>query len=481
MPLREPPPWVRRGAAALRGAPAHLLVAAGCGVSAIIAIVLSLVTDQTPHRIWGLIAAAGYAAAGAAALTTRRPLTGLRVAALGTVLVPMVVLVVSRLAQPEVGVVERSARLLVTTGSPYDPHPIGVYEVNPYLPVMSFFGLPRLMFPDNGAGDARWWFLLVFVVTFVAADRLARRGRGTEAALWAVLASPVVALPAAVGGHDLPVVGLLCLSIALAGRGSVPQAGLVLGVACALKASAWPALAVVGALVVVRYGWRHAGRFVANALAVLAGTVIPVLVSPTARAALAQVAGFPMGTGTIASPASAPTPGVLLAHGGAVARFAGYLLLGVVAAALVAWLVLRPPHTLASAGAFLAVALTAAALVLPTSRGGYLLYPAVLGTLALRGRRRHPAPVGLPRWGGGLVPALPAGPDDERVRWDVNPRKGPVRQQSRPPLRPATTADDRPAATGPVTAGAAPRPPRTRAAERRPAREARRTAGGTRG
>ena len=396
----------------LERTPAYLGVAAASAVCALTAIGTALVSGQPAQRIWGLIATLGYLAGGVAALRSRQPLTGLRVAAAGSVLLPMIVLVVAGIAQPEVGVVERSARLLVDTGSPYLAHPTAMYDVNPYLPAMAFFGLPRLVFPNNGLGDPRWWFLLVFGVCFVAADRLARRSHGTEPVLWAVLACPFLALQVSVGGDDLAVVGLLCLSLALAARGRSSQAGLALGLACTLKASAWPAVAVIGALMVARWGWRHAGRFAANATVVVLGSTLPVLLGPTARAMLDQAAGFPMAAGGIASPASAPTPGVLLAHGGPVAKIAGYVLMLLVAAALLAWLARRPPRTLARAAGFLALALTAAALVLPTSRGGYAVYPVVLTALALRGRRRAAGPkVGRPLWTTAphrLVPALRA-------------------------------------------------------------------------
>jgi hypothetical protein len=370
--------------AALRRWPLHLVVAGALAASSLTALALAVVTDQTPHRVWGLIAAAGYLVGSATALGTRRPLAALRVAATGSVLIPLVVLVVTRLAQPEVGVVERSAGLLVATGSPYLAHPVGTYDVNPYLPLMAFFGLPHRLLVAGGLGDPRWWFLLVFGVTFVAADRLVRRQPGTEAILWGVLVFPMAALHASVGGHDLPVVGLACLAIALAGRGRLVSSGLAIGLACSLKASAWPALAVVGMLVVARHGWQPARRFAATAATVVAGTTLPVLLGHGGRALIAQAVAFPLGLGALTSPAAAPAPGVLLAGGGAVARAVGYALLAAVIVACAAWLVLRPPRTAAGAAAFLAAAMLAAALVMPTSRGGYLIYPAVLGALAVR-------------------------------------------------------------------------------------------------
>lgn len=395
---------------ALVATPVHVLVAIACGASAVAALAMAGLSDQYAHYLWGLLAAAGYVVAAVTALRTRRALTGVRVAAAASVLLPAVWLVVAHSAQPEVGVVERSARTLVETGSPYLAHPLGVDDVNPYLPLMSLFGLPRLALPDNGLGDARWWFLLAFIACVVAADRLLRHDRRTEAALWALLAFPVIALTAATGGHDLPVLGLLCLALALAAHGHAARAGLALGAACAMKAAAWPAFAVVLALLVVRYGWPRALRLAAVSAAVVGATVAPVLAGPTARTAVAQVAGFPMGAGSIASPATAPTPGVLLATGGPAARVVGLVLLGLVAAAFALRLVVRPPHTTAAAAAFLAVALTVAALVLPTSRAGYALYPAVLLWLALRARTDRDE-TGLPTERQ-LVTATAAGPGE---------------------------------------------------------------------
>ena len=380
--------------ATLAVTPRHLLVAVVCAVAALVAATLALATDQPAHRIWGLLATAGYLGGAVTALRSGRVVAGLRVAVAGAVALPTAVLVVTRMAQPEVGVVERSARTLLETGSPYLEHPVTVDGVNPYLPGMSLFGLPSLAPSLGGLGDARWWFLAAFVGTLIVAERVARGGPGTEALLWAVLAFPAVAVQVAVAGHDLPVVGLLCLSLALAARGRATVAGLALGVACSLKASAWPAVAVIGVLVLMRSDWRRAARFAAVALAVTAAAVLPVLLGPTGGAMMEQVAGFPMRAGAILSPASAPTPGVLLAAGGPQARLIGYALLALAVGACAGWLVMRPPRTAARAAWMLALALTAAALVLPTSRAGYVLYPVVLAAVAVRWQ--SPAPAG--RW-----------------------------------------------------------------------------------
>jgi phosphatidylinositol alpha-1,6-mannosyltransferase len=373
--------------APLRRMPAHLGVALACLVCALGAAGTALVTGEAPQRLWGWWAAAGYLVAGAVAIATRRSALAVRIAVAGSVLLPALVLVAGGISQPEVGVIERSAQLLVDTGSPYSAHPVTTYDVNPYLPAMSLFGLPRAVLGATGLGDPRWWFLVVFAACFLAADRIVGRRRGGELVLWVLLACPFVAVQAVAAGDDLPVVGLLCLAIALAADGREAQAGLVLGIASALKASAWPAVVVVAVLVVARFGWRRAARLGTNAVAVLVGVTLPVLVGPTGRAMIAQAAGFPMAQDSLKSPADAPTPGVLLANGGPMLRLAGDALLLLTVLALCTWLTTRPPRTAFRAAGAAAVALTAAALVLPTSRFGYVVYPIVFTVFALRARR----------------------------------------------------------------------------------------------
>ncbi|MDG4866063.1 hypothetical protein P8605_48720, partial [Streptomyces sp. T-3] len=135
------------------------------------------------------------------AAVLRNPTTAGTIAVVGAVVLPLVGLVTAGLGQLEVRVVERSGHLLLTTGSPYVADPAAVADFNPYLPGMALFGvLP---------GDARWWLGGAFVGALAAA--------GLHRA-W-LLACPLVALPLAVGGIDLPVVGLMCLGVVLAGKG----------------------------------------------------------------------------------------------------------------------------------------------------------------------------------------------------------------------------------------------------------------------
>lgn len=389
--------------------PTRAALAAVTGLSAVGTGLFAAVTTTDSHRIWAVLATAGYLAASAtAAWPARSTAAVLRVAGIGAALLPTLVLVVARIRQPEVDVIERSARVLLDTGSPYLAVPEQLADVNPYLPAMAVFGLPRQLLGDTVLADARLWFLAAFLAALVPAararlPRAADPAPGSVAALldrpsdlvWAVLACPFVALPAAVGGHDLPVVGLLCLGMALAARlGAVP-AGLALGAAAALKQSAWPGVAVAVALLAVLAGPAAARRCALVAGAAVVAVLLPVLLGPAGRSALGQLAGFPLAASQFVSPATSPTPGVLLANGGPAARLVGLaLLVGAVLAIAVA-LVRRPPRGLAQAAAFLALSETVAALVLPTSRFGYVVYPAVLllWAIPLSAGRRKQRPV----------------------------------------------------------------------------------------
>ncbi|MFH9574981.1 glycosyltransferase 87 family protein [Streptomyces sp. NPDC017454] len=333
---------------------------AGC---AVVAPVFAMASDVGPHRVWGWVAGAGYAVA--AFLT---PGSGPRraaraVAVLGAVVVPLVCLVVAGLGQSEVAVVERSGRLLLTTGSPYVTAPTAVGDFNPYLPGMALFG----MLP----GDARWWLGGAFVAALAGAGL--RRAR--------LLACPLVALPLAVGGIDLPVAGLMCLGVSLAGRGRPGRAGLALGVAAALKWTAWPALPVALALVAVRRGGRPALRCAAVGVSTATAAVLPfALAAPSAFHR--NVVAFPLGLTATPSPAASPLPGRLLAShvpGGSVIA----LVLLCVGALLIALsLAVRPPGTVRAAGVRLALGLGLATALMPATRFGYLVYPLVLGVWA---------------------------------------------------------------------------------------------------
>ncbi|MGW4183409.1 glycosyltransferase 87 family protein [Streptomyces albidoflavus] len=357
-------------------------------MAAVWAAAFPVVSSLGPHRVWGASACVGYLCAAVAVLSWRSlgRAVSVWIAGIGAVLVPLVVLVLTGGAQSEVGVVERAGLLTVRQGTPYLADPQAVVEVTPYLPGMALFGLPGAVVADGWEplrylGDARLWCAAAFLGCLWAAGRVLG-GRGTGRLVGAALiASPVVALPLAVSGVDLPLTGLLCLALALAARHRPVAAGLALALACSLKWTAWPALAVVAALLAHRAGLGAALRGTGVAVA---GTVLAVL--PSALLApgplVEQVFAFPTGRGEWETPAASPLPGRLLADLGPFGWYAAMTLLaaGGVAVAVSLWV--RPPAGLVPAADRLAVGLCTAFLLAPAGRFGYLALPVLLSVWA---------------------------------------------------------------------------------------------------
>jgi hypothetical protein len=371
-------------------------VAGVFAVSAVFALVTTLTSSNAPERVWGTFAAVSYAVAAVTAATVRR--RGVSAAVLiglaGALAAPLGWMAVTGMAQPEVAVIIRSAAMLVHQGTPYaSPAALAAahswHAYDPYLPALIVFGIPRV-FASGLASDPRIWFGIVFVATFGAAIRIARVPRPVW---WTVLvmASPVVALPLAVGGDDLPVLGLMCLGLALASRGSGSQwhwaagAGLALGLATAMKATAWPAVAVVAVLLIARQGWRAAMWFLAAVL----GTALAIdgpAVAAHPAAALANTVLYPLGLAKVASPAASLLPGHLLAGTGAVGHWTALVLMALAAAGVSAWLIVRPPRDAHDAGWRLVLGLALVFLLAPASRVGYFVYPLGLAAWLLLSR-----------------------------------------------------------------------------------------------
>jgi phosphatidylinositol alpha-1,6-mannosyltransferase len=210
------------------------------------------------------------------------------------------------------------------------------------------------------------------------------------------LGSPVLALPLTTGLTDLPVLALL--SLALAGTAAHPRrpgvqlaAAIALGAACAIKATAWPALPIIAAMVAVRHGGRAAIRFVATALgAALALALATAPAAVTAPAALIQnTVLFPLGLTRYQTAAASPLPGHMLAVIGPGGRWAAIGLLGAASLALATSLVIRPPPDLQASAWRLAVSLALLFVLAPASRWGYFVYPAaLLAFVAMTGTTR---------------------------------------------------------------------------------------------
>jgi len=365
---------------------------------------------------WGIWAAGGYAIAAwiAAGFRTRAAQhVALAVAVAGALVAPLTWLATQEPMTPDVTVVARSGALLLHHGTPYLPvaelaHG-GWLAYNPYLPVMAVFGLPKALGLPGILGDPRPWlaaatFLLLYATFRVTTRNRAttmRAGTGRAAAVTLAtlaIASPVMAFPLAMGITDPPVIALTCLALALltrSGHRAVWQAALVLGVVCAMKYTAWPALAVLLVMVRVRDGARAAIRFGAVTL----GTAI-ALVAALAPAGLANpdalyqnTVAYPLGLTGARSPAQSPLPGHLLATLGPAGHSAALALLALAGLALAVSLVVAPPKNPARAAIRIALGLTALFALSPATRFGYLCYPlALVGWVALTGASRPAGP-----------------------------------------------------------------------------------------
>ncbi|WP_371479858.1 glycosyltransferase 87 family protein [Kitasatospora sp. NBC_00315] len=375
----------------------------GCAVAAGWAAAFPLVSDLPNQRLWGTVAAPSYLLAGLLCVVLPRRHAARAAAAvglLGAVLLPLALLAVHGRHQSEVMVVERSAHLLLTTGSPYLPDPAVVTDYNPYLPAMALFGLPRCLLGSNSPltlvlGDARIWFALTFLGCLLASWRLLRpsRDRATLLPLTVLTASPLIALALAVGGVDLPLIGVCCLAMALAERDRTIATGLVLALACSLKWTAWPALPVAVLLIWRLYGRRPAARAALTAVGAALAVVLPVALTQ-ASVLREQVVRYPLGLTSIRTPAGSPLPGKVLAGFGPTGHTVSLVLLTTGGAAVAIWLLARPPASAIAAADLLAAGLALAFTLAPAGRFGYLALPVVLviWPRLAAGRRRSALP-----------------------------------------------------------------------------------------
>src|ERR1022692_1232956 len=320
---------------------------------------LGLISHYAPQRLWGLFAAPAYLLAAVAILAWKSS-RGVDLALVlgfgGALAAPLSVLAIQGRWQPEVGVITRSARLVMMHGSPYEApavlaasHDPNIY--NPYLPVMTLFGIPRVLLGQGLPTDPRIWFCLVFVVAFGLALALA-------------------------GARDvLPWLALLCLGFALMGRRPRPVlAGIVFGLTAATKATAWPGLVVAMTLLAVRDGSRSTARFALAALASAAAFIGPVA-ALWPRTLVQNPILFPLGLASIKSQAVSPLPGHLLADTGHVGRMIAVAALALSGLGIIVSLIVRPPRDVPSATWRLIIGLALMFTLAPATRFGYFMYP----------------------------------------------------------------------------------------------------------
>ena len=357
------------------------LLAATFAACALFAGGLGLISHYETHRLWGFFAAPAYLLAAASVLARKsRGVDLALVLSLGGALTaPLSVLAATGKWQPEVGVIARGATLLVHHGSPYEApavlaasHDPNIY--NPYLPLMALFGIPRALLGPGLLTDPRIGFCVVFVAAFGAALALAG---ARDVLRWTALvtATPVVAFSLTVGGTDVPVLALLCLGLALLWQRPRPLlAGLVLGLAAATKATAWPALMAAVTLLAVRDGGRAVARFAIAALASAAALIGPVAVL-WPRTLVQNTILFPLGLASIKSQAVSPLPGHLLADTGHVGRMIAVAALALAGLGVIGSLVVRPPRDVPSAAWRLIIGLALMFTLAPATRFGYFMYP----------------------------------------------------------------------------------------------------------
>jgi hypothetical protein len=304
-------------------------------LSGIFALVLGWRSSQGAQWQWGYLACGPYLTLGVLAWVLgrtkiRRVITArvtlLALVMFGTVVIPLGLEAHWRHAQPEVGVIARSATNVSKGKDPYrthmhDGHLVDVipglpaYEsFFPYFPLMSVFGLPSaLTHKGKGLTDPRIVMSLMTLLASALALGLLRASKEKKIRIAQVLmALPTGALFLSTGGDDMPILALLLLGVVALQRRSNYLAGVSFGVAAAMKLSAWPMAA--GALLVARErdgrpAWRKVGLLIT---VIVIATVTPfVLHAPGAF--ISNVFAFPLGLAGVNSPAASALPGHILA------------------------------------------------------------------------------------------------------------------------------------------------------------------------
>jgi hypothetical protein len=340
--------------------------------------------------LWVYVGGAAIAIAIAAARSTPRLRVELAVGvAIGAAAVPLLVAASERgpgdrgaSAQSEVLIVEEAATALVDGRDPYREEyltgplaarPPATKTHVPYPPGILVFGLPRAVAGPGPATDARVWFLVGSLAVAGAALRAAHAPPARNLRAFQVLfALPTGAALLATGGHDVPVLAVLLAGIVWLDRGDARAAGVLTGVALAMRQTTLVLLPFLAASV----AGRDRRRFLLAAAVPAAALILPFLVwDPPAF--VEDVVAFPLGLGRGASAAETPTLGSLvidaLPSGARVPVTIALVVLAL--AAVLALLVVRPPRTLSGAVTRGGWAFVAAIVLTPAARLGYVVYP----------------------------------------------------------------------------------------------------------
>jgi len=376
------------------------------GLSALFALVVALVSKIPLYRGWGELAIAPYAIAAllaiAIALRARTHdvkawRVGLAILVIiGAVIVPLAVEVHLRFSvapqslhvQPEVVVIERAANFVANGHTPYQAHVVNGHLIGkapglpayeaffPYLPAMVLYGLPAATSLPRQLTDARIFFLLTTLVVVGLSLRFAPGSFNQRLrALQVAIAFPWAALAVSTGGDDIPIVALLLAAMVLAQRRRPGWSGLVFGLVCAMKFTAWPV-----ALFALFAARDHTGKrrplLMASGIAVIVLPLVAVSLMANAAAFGANVIEFPLGLSGVASPAGSALPGHLLVSAFPAIRKEFVALSVLVGVAVLVWyLIKRPPRDASDVCKVAGWSLVVAICLAPSTRIGYLIYP----------------------------------------------------------------------------------------------------------
>lgn len=309
-------------------------------------------------------------------------------------------------ANMETTVVERSAHNLVATLSPYIDvttlsHPT-VASYNPYSPFLSLFGLPSALWGAHLWTDARLYICGLAVIVLFIAWAIAHFPRIPIAAWWILVLFPAVHMNPVASGIDLLIASFCVLAIAAL----MHRRPIVSGVAAALALSCkWTALPIIVILVVLLL--RHAQDFAPMRLAarqlnnnaqpkssialrihlrwwipfsvIVCAAYIPAYVMNSA-AFVENVVRYPLGMAQVVSSAQGGTPGQFLASFGHLGRALSLCFLVITAIAMLVWIVKTDPRTIEEIFFFAGMGMLMAMLLMPASRFGYAIYPAMFSS-----------------------------------------------------------------------------------------------------
>ena len=369
------------------------------GASAVFAAATAVAADIPLQRSWGRIAVWGYVAAtGVAAVAWLRPgrshddrgrrrmLLAAAVFAVAA-LVPLVAFATRRAeagpasnAQSEVIVVEEAADAALDGRNPYTAafddalaeRPLPTQTHVPYPPVMLVFGLPRALGGHAPWTDARVWFALAAVpIAIASARRIGTSPSARLLVLQVLLVLPTGALLLATGGTDVPVLAMLLATAVLAARGKTSGAGVVGGLALAVKQTSILFLPFVALALP-----RERARFLATAAITSIALTLPFALWDLG-AFVEDAILFPLGLGDGPSAAATPTLGSMLLDLVPSQRTALTVLLVAAMLAIVLALLVTGVGSSMSQACFRAAAAFVAVFALaPAARIGYLAYPA---------------------------------------------------------------------------------------------------------